>query len=151
MALLFLTASPAQAHLVRHFHKGESAAQELRIAKANLGHVIYVCARGSGKVKRSHCRAERWLRRVIERDTPHPVVSYSGDWSATLYCETGGTNDWHTNTGNGYFGGLQFDHQTWISHGGGAYASDAYLATPAQQMAIASRLDYDAWPNCPNP
>ncbi len=58
---------------------------------------------------------------------------------------------WATNTGNGYYGGLQFDYGTWFAHGGGVFAARADLATPAQQALVASRLTYDGWPNCPNP
>ena len=44
------------------------------------------------------------------------------------------------NTGNGYYGGLQFDYGTWLSNGGGAYAPRADLATREQQIAVANRL-----------
>jgi hypothetical protein len=65
-------------------------------------------------------------------------------------CESGG--NWAINTGNGYYGGLQFGTPTWLSNGGGAYAPRADLATKAQQIDIANRL-YAArgaapWPYC---
>ena len=80
-----------------------------------------------------------------------PAVSTNGlNWDAVAACESGG--NWHINTGNGFYGGLQFDYGTWLSNGGGAYAPRADLASREQQIAVASRL-YAArgsspWPVC---
>jgi len=57
------------------------------------------------------------------------------NWDAIANCES--TNNWSINTGNGYYGGLQFDSGTWLSNGGGQYAPRADLATKEQQIAIA--------------
>ena len=59
-------------------------------------------------------------------------------WDKVAKCES--TNNWSINTGNGYYGGLQFDIQTWLGSGGGAYAPNASLATKAQQIDIANRV-----------
>ena len=80
-----------------------------------------------------------------------PAVATSGlNWDAVAKCES--NNHWNDNTGNGYYGGLQFSVSTWLSNGGGAYAPRADLATEAQQIAIATML-YAArgsapWPVC---
>jgi len=80
-----------------------------------------------------------------------PPANTSGlNWDAVADCESGG--NWHINTGNGFYGGLQFDYGTWQSNGGGAYADRADLATREQQIAVANRL-YAArgsspWPVC---
>jgi resuscitation-promoting factor RpfB len=83
---------------------------------------------------------------------PAPPAASSGglNWDAVAACESGG--NWHINTGNGFYGGLQFDSGTWLSNGGGAYASRADLASREQQIAVATRL-YNArgsspWPVC---
>ncbi len=82
---------------------------------------------------------------------PPPPSSNNGlNWDALAACESGG--NWHINTGNGYYGGLQFDSGTWLSNGGGAYAPRADLASREQQIAVATRL-YNArgaspWPTC---
>jgi uncharacterized protein YabE (DUF348 family) len=81
--------------------------------------------------------------------TPPPVRS-GLNWDAVAACEAGG--NWHINTGNGFYGGLQFDSGTWLSNGGGAYAPRADLASREQQIAVATRL-YNArgsspWPVC---
>lgn len=71
-------------------------------------------------------------------------------WDRVAQCESGG--NWHINTGNGYYGGLQFTSGTWRSHGGGAYASRADLATRGEQIAVAQRVlasqGPGAWPVC---
>ena len=91
------------------------------------------------------------VERVGTKAQPAPVVSSSGlNWDAVAQCESGG--NWHINTGNGFYGGLQFDYGTWLSNGGGAYAPRADLATREQQIAIATKV-YDArgsspWPVC---
>ncbi|WP_395728485.1 ubiquitin-like domain-containing protein [Nakamurella sp.] len=69
---------------------------------------------------------------------PAPSGGWSVNWDAIARCESGG--NWSINTGNGYYGGLQFDSGTWLSNGGGAYASRADLATKDQQIAIAERV-----------
>ena len=84
------------------------------------------------------------------RPAPPPPSSGGLNWDAVAACESGG--NWHINTGNGYYGGLQFDSGTWLANGGGAYAPRADLASREQQIAVATRL-YNArgaspWPVC---
>ncbi|MEU3317456.1 transglycosylase family protein, partial [Streptomyces sp. NPDC006662] len=71
-------------------------------------------------------------------------------WDKVAQCESGG--NWSINTGNGYYGGLQFSASTWTSFGGGAYASRADLATKQQQILIAEKVlatqGQGAWPSC---
>ncbi|MGW2109003.1 transglycosylase family protein [Streptomyces sp. NPDC001948] len=59
-------------------------------------------------------------------------------WDAVAQCESGG--NWSINTGNGYYGGLQFSQSSWAAAGGTQYAPRADLATKAQQIATAERL-----------
>jgi hypothetical protein len=63
--------------------------------------------------------------------------SYYRVWERVANCESSG--NWHINTGNGYYGGLQFDYGTWLRHGGGKYARRADLATKAEQIEVARR------------
>ncbi|WP_449351919.1 transglycosylase family protein [Streptomyces shaanxiensis] len=71
-------------------------------------------------------------------------------WNKVAACESG--NNWSINTGNGYFGGLQFTRSTWEAYGGTRYAARADLATKDQQIAVAEKvLDGQgpgAWPTC---
>ncbi len=59
-------------------------------------------------------------------------------WDAVAQCESGG--NWSINTGNGYYGGLQFSQSSWAAAGGTQYAARADLATKAQQIAVAEKL-----------
>jgi LysM repeat protein len=72
------------------------------------------------------------------------------NWDGVARCESSG--NWAINTGNGYYGGLQFSYSTWLAYGGGAYARRADLATKAQQIVIAERTlrgqGIGAWPVC---
>ena len=71
-------------------------------------------------------------------------------WDRVAKCESGG--NWKINTGNGFYGGVQFSASTWKAHGGKTYASQAHLATKAEQIAIARRVlarqGPGAWPTC---
>lgn len=65
-----------------------------------------------------------------------PAMSNEAMWDAIAQCES--TGRWNVNTGNGYYGGLQFDIPSWLANGGGAYAPNASLATKEQQIAVAN-------------
>ncbi|WP_367322599.1 transglycosylase family protein [Streptomyces sp. HUAS ZL42] len=74
----------------------------------------------------------------------------AAEWDAVAQCESGG--NWSINTGNGYYGGLQFSASTWAAYGGTQYASTADQATKAQQIEIAEKVlagqGKGAWPVC---
>jgi hypothetical protein len=79
-----------------------------------------------------------------------PADATTTVWDKVAQCESGG--NWKINTGNGYYGGLQFSAGTWNAYGGKTYASRANLATKAEQIAIARRVlagqGPGAWPVC---
>ncbi|TFV65551.1 UNVERIFIED_ORG: hypothetical protein E4P37_09625 [Bacillus sp. AZ43] len=79
-----------------------------------------------------------------------PAPGSGRDWDAVAACESGG--NWSANTGNGYYGGLQFSPRTWLGFGGGDYAPRADLAAKAQQIAVAEKVlavqGKGAWPTC---
>ena len=81
---------------------------------------------------------------------PLPAQAATTVWDKVAKCESG--NRWHINTGNGYYGGLQFSSSTWKAFGGRKYASQAHKATKAEQIAIARRVlagqGPGAWPTC---
>jgi resuscitation-promoting factor RpfA len=74
----------------------------------------------------------------------------AAEWDRVAQCESGG--NWSINTGNGFYGGLQFLPSTWAGFGGTKYASNAHLATKAQQIEIAEKVlavqGKGAWPVC---
>ncbi|MGC9537825.1 transglycosylase family protein [Streptomyces sp. UG1] len=82
--------------------------------------------------------------------TGNAAAADSGVWDRIAQCESGG--NWHINTGNGYYGGLQFSASTWRGFGGTAYAPTADQASKAQQIAVATKVQraqgWGAWPTC---
>ncbi len=82
--------------------------------------------------------------------TDVPPVSNGSVWDAIAGCEAGG--NWAINTGNGYYGGVQFDQGTWERNGGLRFAARADLATREEQIAVAEvtreRQGWGAWPVC---
>jgi resuscitation-promoting factor RpfA len=74
----------------------------------------------------------------------------SDQWDRVAQCESSG--NWAANTGNGYYGGLQFTQSTWEGYGGTAYAARADLASASAQKDIANRVlasqGWGAWPVC---
>ena len=90
------------------------------------------------------------LRVGTKPGTEVPPVTNGGTWDALAGCEAGG--NWAINTGNGFFGGVQFDQNTWERNGGLRYAARADLATREEQIAIAevtrARQGWGAWPVC---
>jgi len=73
--------------------------------------------------------------------------SGSSDWDRLAKCESGG--NWAINTGNGYYGGLQFNLSTWRSNGGSGYP---HQNTREEQIRVAENLraarGYAPWPAC---
>ncbi|GHF43438.1 transglycosylase family protein [Amycolatopsis bartoniae] len=76
-----------------------------------------------------------------------PAQAASVNWDAIAQCESGG--NWNTNTGNGFYGGLQFTQSTWKAYGG---TGSPQNASREQQIAVAERVlqgqGIGAWPVC---
>lgn len=68
-------------------------------------------------------------------------------WDRLAKCESGG--NWGINTGNGYYGGLQFNARTWRAHGG---TGMPHKASKAEQIRVAQKVlktqGWGAWPSC---
>ena len=103
------------------------------------------------KVVRQQVRSKP-VDEVVEVGTKEqPSSNFAGGstvWDALARCESGG--NWAINTGNGYYGGLQFNLGTWQSYGGSGLPSNASRET---QIAIATKVrdasgGYGAWPGC---
>ncbi|MFE9041922.1 transglycosylase family protein [Streptomyces sp. NPDC007818] len=80
----------------------------------------------------------------------YPCAEDQWPWGCVAECESSGR--WDVNTGNGYYGGLQFWQPTWIDYGGLKYARRADLATRQQQITVAEDVlrvqGWGAWPVC---
>jgi uncharacterized protein YabE (DUF348 family) len=93
----------------------------------------------------------RTATRTQSRPAPAPTTNYASGstvWDELAQCESGG--NWAANTGNGYYGGLQFTLSTWQAYGGSGYP---YQASRETQIAIATKVrdasgGYGAWPAC---
>ena len=110
---------------------------------------------------RGRHRAPTQTARVVARSTAGatalalPIVGMTTaqaatdeQWDNVAQCESGG--NWHINSGNGYYGGLQFSIGTWRAYGGSGLPSQASRET---QIAIATKVrdaagGYGAWPAC---
>jgi len=81
---------------------------------------------------------------------PYDCAGDEWPWGCIAECESSGR--WHINTGNGFYGGLQFWQPTWEEFGGLKYAPRADLATRQQQIAVAQEVlavqGWEAWPVC---
>jgi hypothetical protein len=81
---------------------------------------------------------------------PATFVVDDATWDLLAQCESSG--NWAANTGNGYYGGLQFSLATWQGYGGSEFAAYPHQATRQEQIAIAERLyavrGFQPWPAC---
>jgi hypothetical protein len=81
-----------------------------------------------------------------------PTVDDGSIWDKIAKCEA--TGNWSIATGNGYYGGLQFDAGTWRAYGGTQYAPLPNQATREERIAVAEKVrdsrggGYGAWPAC---
>ena len=129
-------------------------------AKRVVYSVVYIDGKWSGRTQLAST-VLRQPRTEIERvgTKPRPVVrtapaapvsTGSHNWDAVAACESGG--NWSINTGNGFYGGLQFTISTWDAYGGQAYAPRADLASRDAQISVAERVlaaqGPGAWPVC---
>jgi hypothetical protein len=105
-------------------------------------------------------RHEAWVaRQLAKREAAYKALVASNrarygatpDWDATADCESNGR--WDINTGNGYWGGLQFSHGTWVGNGGGQFdGTGPFPFTRAEQIMVAEHVlasqGPHAWPVC---
>ncbi len=128
----------------------------LRAGHDGLKRVTYRFTRENGERVGSKVLSSKVLSRPVDRielhgtKDPAPAVNYasgSSIWDAIAQCESGG--NWAINTGNGYYGGLQFTLSTWQAYGGSGYPNEA---SREEQIAVAERVQnaqgWGAWPVC---
>jgi uncharacterized protein YabE (DUF348 family) len=120
--------------------------------------IMRVYVQNGQEVRREQVRAGGMTQpqpRVVRLGTNDslsaPYVSDGSVWDRLAQCEA--TGNWAINTGNGYYGGLQFDAGTWRAYGGTDYAPLPHQASREEQIAVASRVRDDrggfgAWPAC---
>jgi uncharacterized protein YabE (DUF348 family) len=127
-----------------------------RTGETGLRDVTYRITFRNGEMTVRKVLRQRWFERpvaaIVEVGTREVVTAnFAGGstvWDRLAQCESGG--NWATNTGNGYYGGLQFSLGTWQAYGGSGLPSQASRET---QIAIATKVrdasgGYGAWPAC---
>jgi uncharacterized protein YabE (DUF348 family) len=131
----------------------------VRSGRTGLRDVTYRIVIRNGHLVARRVLSQQVLRAPVARVervgtksvAPAPTTNFAGGstvWDALAKCESGG--NWATNTGNGYYGGLQFSVGTWHAYGGSGLPSSASRET---QIAIATKVrnasgGYGAWPAC---
>ncbi|MPZ63390.1 MAG: DUF348 domain-containing protein [Propionibacteriales bacterium] len=128
-----------------------------RAGRDGLRQVTYRIVFADGDERRRKVIATKMLRAPVprieihgtkERPEPEAPTGDTSVWYQLAECESGG--DWSINTGNGYYGGLQFNLSTWQAYGGTGYPHEHPASV---QIAIAEKLrdangGYGAWPAC---
>ena len=127
----------------------------VRAGKTGLRDVTYRIVYRNGEISVRKVLHQDVLRAPVSQiekvGTKAAAVNFAGGstvWDRLAQCESGG--NWATNTGNGYYGGLQFSLGTWHGYGGSGLPSNASRET---QIAIATKIrnasgGYGAWPAC---
>ncbi|MFL6059866.1 MAG: transglycosylase family protein [Marmoricola sp.] len=128
--------------------------ETVKPGRPGVREVTYKVVTHNGTVFRKKVLSQHVLRKpvpaVVRVGTKQMPASTAngGAWDRIAQCESGG--NWHANTGNGYYGGLQFSLSTWRANGG---AGRPDQASREQQIAVAERVrqasgGYGAWPVC---
>jgi hypothetical protein len=127
----------------------------VRSGESGLRDVSYRLTYRNGRLVATKVLRQRVLEQpvdaIVRVGTKTAAPNFAGGntvWDALARCESGG--NWAINTGNGYYGGLQFSLGTWRSYGGTGLPSQH---TREYQIMIATRLrnasgGYGAWPAC---
>ncbi|MFB9166402.1 resuscitation-promoting factor [Arthrobacter psychrochitiniphilus] len=124
--------------VVSRTETGSTVVKEPVAAKISFGGKERPAPKDETSSKAANTEAKAGANTEANTGAKAPTMSNEAMWDAIAQCEA--TGNWSINTGNGYYGGLQFDIGTWLSNGGGAYAPNASLATKAQQIDIANRV-----------
>ena len=120
----------------------------VRPGRPGVRNVTYVLVFENGRLAHKHVKNQDVLKKPRPKVVLIGTKIPDGVWDRLAGCESGG--NWHINTGNGYYGGLQFSLGTWHSYGGTGLPSQH---TREYQILIATRLrnasgGYGAWPAC---
>ena len=135
----------------------EGRSTVVRSGRAGLRDVTYRIVFRNGHLVARRVLTQHVVRQPVAQvervgtKTVAPTTNFASGstvWDALAKCESGG--NWATNTGNGYYGGLQFSLGTWQAYGGSGLPSNNSRET---QIAIATKVrnasgGYGAWPAC---
>lgn len=150
---LFGGTNTAQGHLA-YEAKGESLKHRLEAQTKNLKHAKFVCKHGAGHHKRWACEARAWITRERGETLRSLLYLYRPPRYSAWLCIHSHEGAWNSNTGNGYYGGLQMDYDFMSAYGGHLLRTKgtADKWTPLEQMQVAERAyrsgrGFYPWPN----
>jgi hypothetical protein len=117
-------------------------------------HLAYVASLNVARARSRGAQPERARARPAGSVAPVGGATASSgqpDWYSIAACESGGR--WDINSGNGYWGGLQFAPSTWFAYGGGPFdGTGPFPYSAGEQIAVATRVfsaqGPNAWPSC---
>jgi hypothetical protein len=120
----------------------------VRKGRPGVRNVTYTLVFKNGHLVARHVTHQDVLKKARAKVVRVGTKIPDGVWDHLAQCESGG--NWHINTGNGYYGGLQFSLGTWHAYGGSGLPSQH---SREEQIAIATKLrnasgGYGAWPAC---
>lgn len=125
----------------RNGKKGEEEVLKSKVTKKPVAEIIKV------GTKKEESKSDS---KSSDSKSKAPTGSISSTWAALAKCESGG--NWSINTGNGYYGGLQFSASSWRGAGGTKYAPLPHQASAQEQIATAEKLrangGWGHWPHC---
>jgi uncharacterized protein YabE (DUF348 family) len=133
----------------------QGTTETIRSGRTGVRDVTYRVIRHNGKVVKRIVLTQHVYEQpraaIVKVGTKAPAANYAGGnsvWDRIAACESGG--NWAANTGNGYYGGLQFSLGTWRAYGGSGRPDQH---SRAEQIAVAERVraaegGYGAWPVC---
>ena len=145
--------STSVSQLVLKSEGSDTPAREVRLIRAMERHRRDLM-RAARRANHPASFGEKLLPAAPAAAPATPTISSvhtSANWSAIALCESGGR--WDLNSGNGYWGGLQFSPGTWFANGGGPFdGAGPFPYSSAEQIAVAERVlagqGPSAWPNC---
>lgn len=121
--------------------------EAVRLANRTEVHTAGVEAAQAAREAAEAAAHEEWHRQQEAARTAHPEPSGKTVWDRLAKCESGGV--WSINTGNGYFGGLQFSLSSWRATGGSGYPHQHSRSEQIKRAEVLlSMQGWGAWPAC---
>jgi hypothetical protein len=156
--IVFMLALPTIASALPSLTEARTQAGREILAAGRLGNPFALSRTAADeRADRAHLR-DATRKVTVAAQAVYSTAGYASstgsgraNWAAIAACESGG--NWAANTGNGYWGGLQFHPGTWSANGGGPFnGSGPFPYSAGQQIAVAERVlaaqGPGAWPHC---
>lgn len=134
----------------RNGEQGEEEVLKSKVTKEPVAQVVKIGTKKAESKSKNDSTPKSDSKSKSDSQSKSTPKSVSSTWAALAKCESGG--NWATNTGNGYYGGLQFSASSWRAVGGTKYAPLPHQASAQEQVAAAEKLrasgGWGNWPAC---